>query len=103
MDAKPLVVSPYRKAKAARRARAYNRKSRGYKLFMITDLCGYVVAWDVRGMGTAEPEAAKPLTDHLDRPGDLIGDSVYDANPLHQHAAGRQAQLIAPRMRPGAG
>ncbi|MEM1355905.1 MAG: hypothetical protein AAGH88_13600 [Planctomycetota bacterium] len=54
-------------------------------------------------MGTAEPEAAKPLTDHLDRPGDLIGDSVYDANPLHQHAAGRQAQLIAPRMRPGAG
>ena len=97
IDAKPLIVSPYSKDKAARWGWAYNGKARGYKLLMITDLSGRVVAWDVRGMNQAEPEVAKSLAVRLDRPGYLVGDSIYDSNSLHQLTAERQVQLIAPR------
>lgn len=103
IDAKPLVVSPYSKDKAARWGWAYNGKARGYKLFMITDPSGHVVAWHVDGMNKAEPEVAKSLIDHLDRPGYLIGDSIYDSNPLHTLTADRQIQLLAPRKQPGTG
>lgn len=103
IDAKPLVVSPYSKDKAARWGWAYNGKARGYKLFMITNTCGRVVTWEVRGMNTAEPEAARPMIERLDRPGYLIGDSIYDSNPLHGLTAEREVQLIAPRKRPGTG
>ena len=103
IDAKPLIVSPYSKDKAAWWGWAYNGKARGYKLFMLTDASGRVVAWDVRGMNQAEPEVAKSLIVHMDRPGYLIGDSIYDSNPLHQLTADQQVQLIAPRKRPGTG
>lgn len=103
IDAKPLVVSPYSKDKAARWGWAYNGKARGYKLFMIIDANDRVVAWHVDGMNKAEPEVAKSLIDDLDRPGYLIGDSIYDSNLLHQLTADRQVQLIAPRKRPGTG
>ncbi len=103
IDAKPLVVSPYSKDKAARWGWAYNGKARGYKLFMITDASGRVVAWRVDGMNKAEPEVAGTLVAHLDRPGYLVGDSIYDSNPLHELTAGRQVQLLAPRKRPGTG
>lgn len=103
IDAKPLTVSPYSKDKAARWGWAYNGKARGYKLFMVTDANGQVVAWRVDGMNKAEPEVAKVLIDRLDRPGYLIGDSIYDSNPLHVLTAERQVQLIAPRKQPGTG
>lgn len=103
IDAKPLVVSPYSKDKAARWGWAYNGKARGYKLFMLTDASGRVVTWQVDGMNQAEPEVAKGLINHLDRPGYLVGDSIYDSNPLHELAAERQVQLLAPRKRPGTG
>lgn len=97
------MVSPYSKDKAARWGWAYNGKARGYKLFMITDTAGRVVAWRIGGMNQAEPEAAKSMVDHLGRPGYLVGDSTYDSDPLHALTAERQVQLIAPRKRPGAG
>lgn len=103
IDAKPLIVSPYSKDKAARWGWAYNGKARGYKLFMIVDAAGRVVAWHVDSMNRAEPDAAGQLVDRLDRPGYLIGDSIYDSNPLHALTAEREVQLIAPRKRPGTG
>lgn len=103
IDAKPLIVSPYSKDKAARWGWAYNGKARGYKLFMITDASGRVVAWEVDSMNKAEPEVGKTLIVHLDRPGYLIGDSIYDSNPLHGLTAVKQVQLIAPRKRQGTG
>ena len=103
IDAKPLVVSPYSKDKAARWGWAYNGKARGYKLFMITDTAGRVVTWHIDAMNKAEPEVAKSLIDRLDRPGYLVGDSIYDSNPLHALAADRQVQLLAPRKQPGKG
>jgi hypothetical protein len=102
LDGKPLVVSPYSKDKAAKWGWAYDGKARGYKLFTMVDLEGDVVAWRVESMNQAEPIVAKRLIEQADRPGYLLGDSIYDSGPLHEHAAERDLQLIAPRKTPGA-
>jgi len=101
LDAKPLVVSPYSKDKSAKWGWAYDRKARGYKLFAMSDLQGRLVAWDCQGMNQAEPLVARTLLEHTDRPGYVLGDSAYDSGPLHELAAARQLQLIAPRKIPG--
>lgn len=103
IDAKPLVVSPYSKDKAARWGWAYNGKARGYKLFAITDPDDNIVAWDIDAMNRAEPDAAPSLIDRLGRPGYLLGDSIYDSNPLHAYTASIDIQLVAPRKRPDKG
>lgn len=100
LDAKPLVVSPYSKDKDAKWGQAYDRKARGYKVFAMSDLDGRVVAWDCRPMNQAEPVVARTLLEHTDRPGYVLGDSIYDSGPLHELAASRHLQLIAPRKVP---
>jgi hypothetical protein len=101
LDGKPLVVSPYSKDKAAKWGWAYDRKARGYKLFAMVDLDGNVIAWRLDSMNQAEPIVARELIEHIDRPGYILGDSIYDSGPLHEHAAQRDLQLIAPRKIPG--
>ena len=101
LDAKPLVVSPYSKDKSARWGWAYDGKARGYKLFALTDLRGKVVAWQTRSMNEAEPVVAKTLLQHTDRPGYVLADSIHDSQSLHECAASRELQLIAPRKLPG--
>ena len=101
LDAKPLVVSPYSKDKSARWGHAYDRKARGYKIFAMSDLEGRVAAWDCRPMNEAEPLVARTLVEHTDRPGYVLGDSIYDSGPLHELTAARDLQLIAPRKIPG--
>lgn len=102
LDGKPLVVSPYSKDKAAQWGWAYDGKARGYKLFTMVDLDGDVAAWHVESMNHAEPVVAQELIQQTDRPGYLLGDSIYDSGPLHECAAQRDLQLIAPRKTPGA-
>jgi hypothetical protein len=101
LDAKPLVVSPYSKDKSARWGWAYDGKARGYKVFAMSDLQGRVVAWQTEAMNEAEPLVARRLLEHTDRPGYVLGDSIYDSGPLHELTASRDLQLIAPRKLPG--
>jgi hypothetical protein len=101
LDAKALTVSPYSKDKSARWGWACERKARGYKVFAMSDLDGKVVAWQTRPMNEAEPLVARTLVAQTDRPGYVIGDSIYDSGALHEHAAARHLQLIAPRKQPG--
>lgn len=100
VDAKPLPVSPYSKDRQAKRGWCYDGHARGYKLFALCDTRGRIVGWRVHAMNAAEPTVARTLIQHLDRPGYLLGDSVYDSTPLHQATAQRRVQLIAPRKDP---
>lgn len=100
IDAKPLVVSPYSKDKQAKRGWAYTGIARGYKLYAICDSLGRIRAWRVHALNEAEPTVAQTLIEHLDRPGYLLGDCIYDSTPLHEATAARQVQLIAPRKDP---
>jgi hypothetical protein len=101
LDAKPLVVSPYSKDKSAKWGWAYNGKARGYKVFAMSDLQGRVIAWEAKSMNQAEPTVARNLLEHTDRPGYVLGDSIYDSGPLHELTASRDLHLIAPRKVPG--
>jgi len=101
LDAKPLVVSPYSKDKSARWGWAYDGKARGYKVFAMSDVEGRMVAWQSQPMNQSEPTVARTLLEQTDRPGYVIGDSIYDSGPLHERTAERELQLIAPRKEPG--
>jgi len=101
LDAKPFVVSPYSKDKQAKRGWAYNGYARGYKLFAMSDPAGNVVSWRVDSMNVAEPAVARERVQAIDRPGYLIGDSIYDSNRLHETTAALNVQMIAPRKQPG--
>lgn len=101
IDAKPLVVSPYSKDKQAKRGWAYDGIARGYKLFAMCDLDKRFMNWQVHPMNVAEPTVAVELLAAADRPGYVLGDSIYDSTPLHAAAAERHLQLIAPRKVPG--
>lgn len=100
IDAKPLPVSPSSKDRQAKRGWCYDGHARGYKLFALCDTRSRIVNWRVHAMNAAEPTVARTLIEHLDRPGYLLGDSIYDSTPLHQAAAPRSVQLLAPRKNP---
>lgn len=101
LDAKPLVISPYSKDRSAKWGWAYDRQARGYKIFALGDLQGRILAWQSHPMNIAEPLVARTLLEQTDRPGYVLGDSIYDSGPLHELAAARDLQLIAPRKEPG--
>ena len=101
LDAKPLVVSPYSKDKSAKWGWAYNGQARGYKVFALSDLQGRLVACQTHPMNAAEPQVARTLLQQTDRPGYVLGDSIYDSGPLYELTAARDLQLIAPRKEPG--
>jgi hypothetical protein len=103
VDGKPLPVGGRSNDRDARWGRAADHKARGYKQFIAWG--GGVVpdAWAVGPMNEPEVEAAKRLVPRLAGGGYLLGDALYDSNPLHAVADANGFQLVAPRKDPGAG
>lgn len=97
IDAKALPVSRYSKDEQARHGGAGDRIARGYKLFLLADTAGRIVAYRVHAMNHAEQTAALELIQASDKPGYVLGDRVYDTDEFHRAAAARGLQLIAPR------
>ena len=102
IDAKALPVNRYTKDKQAKRGWAGDRLAKGYKLFLLCDANARIVAWQVHAMNQAEQTTALTLIQHSDRPGYVLGDSIYDTNDFYLAAAARGLQLIAPRKDPTA-
>jgi len=100
VDAKGFIVSRYSKDKHAKWGYCCGGKARGYKLFLLVDARGTPIAWHVDAMNIAESVVARQLIEHIDRPGYLLGDAIYDSNELYQLAIAKQVQLVAPRKEP---
>jgi hypothetical protein len=100
VDAKGFPVNRFSKDKQAKLGHCSVGKARGYKLFMLTTAAGAPAAWRVGPMNAGEPTVARELIEHIDRPGYLLADSIYDSNELHELAAAKQVQLVAPRKEP---
>jgi hypothetical protein len=108
VDGKPLELSEHTRDPDARKGRGAGRYAKGYKLHAIVDPAAEVfVGWDVQALNAAETTtAARILRRRRTRvPAGalLLGDALLDSNPLHDAAARRGLQLIAPRRKPGAG
>lgn len=101
IDAMGFAVNPFSKDKAAKYGYCRNGKARGYKLFLLIDAAGIPVVWLVDSMNVAEQSVAAMMLPWIDRPGYLLGDSIYDSNDLFESARLRQVQLVAPRKVPG--
>ena len=102
IDAKPLPVGGFSKDKDARWGQAVDCKAKGYKLFSIWSREAPVPEqWRLGPMNCSESSAAASMIPMLSSQGYLLGDSLYDTNPLHALSAGRGLQLVAPRKKPG--
>jgi hypothetical protein len=103
VDGKPMPVGGRSNDADARWGQAADHKARGYKQFLVWG--GGVVpdAWRAGPMNEPEVEAAKRMVPGLAGGGYLLGDALYDSNPLHAVADAHGFQLVAPRKDPGAG
>jgi hypothetical protein len=54
-------------------------------------------------MSGADSEVALEMLPQLRGAAYLLGDALYDSNPLHAACAAREMQLLAPRKMPGSG
>ena len=102
VDAKPLPVGGFSKDADARWGRGVNAKAKGYKLFTIWGRGNPVPEqWRLGSMNGSETAVATDMIPKLRSGGYLLGDSLYDSNPLHELCSRHELQLLAPRKKPG--
>jgi hypothetical protein len=104
VDGKPLVVSKSSKDPTATIGPAWGGiLAKGYKLHVVIDGGGVLLAWAIAPLNHGESTVAKRLLRRLEDPGYLVGDSNYDYNTLYDHAAAYGQQLVAPPKKKGRG
>jgi hypothetical protein len=99
IDGKPLPVGHASKDPDAH----FGRRSKGYRMHVITDGTSAIYAGSVLPNNVAEVRAAEQLIGQLSGGGYLVGDGEYDASALHELAREHGHQLIARRARPRTG
>jgi hypothetical protein len=103
IDGKPLPIGGYSKDPDAKWGRATSSKAKGYKLYAIVGRGSFPLVWHIDTMNVNENKVAQQLLSRLQGQGYLVGDSMYDSNPVHDAALAHNHQLIAPRRHPNAG
>lgn len=108
VDGKPLELSDNTSDPDARTGRGAGRFSKGYKLHVILDASNHAVrAYRVHALNAGETTTAAHLLrwtrTPVQRGSVLLGDRLFDSNPLHAAAHRRGCQLIAPRQKPEKG
>jgi hypothetical protein len=105
VDGKPLVVGGCSKDPDARKGYGAGMHAKGYKLHAIWSNHCVPETWDVTALNRNEQVVAQELLPQVDEGGYLLGDGIYDTNPLHEAAGRRGYQLLAKdyRENPGKG
>jgi hypothetical protein len=93
-------VGGFSKDGDARWGRGVKRFAKGYKFYALWGAEPMPLVWGLASMNVSENAMAKQMIPYLEGEGYLLGDSLYDSNPLHLAAAARGDQLVAPRKRP---
>lgn len=96
-DGKPMPIAAHSTDRQAGYGRAVGGKAKGYKLHVIIDVKGLVLAWRVAPMNGDERTMARRMIKELEWPGYLLADSNYDSNQLFELAWERQVQGVIPR------
>lgn len=105
VDGKPLEISEHTRDPEARIGRGAGRFARGYKMHVILDVqTRAVIGYQTHPLNVSETRTAADLLRQPETrlpPGAiLLGDRLFDSNPLYAAAHERGCQLIAPRKRP---
>lgn len=103
VDGKPLTIGTHSKDQDAAWGRAGRGMANGYKLHAIYGRGPLPIDWELEPMNVSEPDVAARMISRLGREGYILGDKIYDSNPLHDVALSRGCQLVAQRKRPGTG
>jgi hypothetical protein len=103
VDAKPLPVGGHSKDPDARWGHGVRGFAKGYKLFAIYGEGPLPLTWRVAAMNAGETTIAKGMLPDLQGGGYLLGDKLYDSNPLYITARQYNHQLVAPRKQKGKG
>ncbi len=97
VDGKPLPIGNHSHDPDAGYGRAAGGKAKGYKLHVIAGRNLDIRAWRVRPMQVSEPKVAIEMVRSIRLAGYLLGDRLFDDNPLHEVCRRRGVQLVAAR------
>ena len=108
VDGKPLPVGGHSKDRDARWGKsASDGWEKGYKLFGVWGDGVVPDCWTLGPMDEPEPTVAReelvPALAGAGCGGYLLGDSLFDSNPLHEACSACGIQAVAPRKKPGTG
>jgi len=108
VDGKPLPVGGYSKDRDARWGKSTaDGWEKGYKMFDVWGRGVVPDCWTLGPMDEPEPQVARqrlvPVLAATGASGYLLGDALFDSNPLHEACCSRGIQLVAPRRKPGTG
>jgi hypothetical protein len=103
IDAKPLPIGGHGKDPEAKWGHGVRGPAKGYKIFAIWGNGPMPLAWRVTPMNESETKMAQRMLPDIKGGGYVLGDSLYDSNPLYAITRQYNHQLVAPRKRPGTG
>lgn len=109
LDGKAIMLGEFTTDPHARKGHGTGRMGIGYKLHLLKDTHGRVLAWRVATLNVAERTVALRLVRSAHRRGTLapraviIADAGYDSNKLHRLARELNLRMVMPRRRPGTG
>jgi hypothetical protein len=108
VDGKPLPVGGFSKDRDAGWGKsAAEGWENGYKCFLVWGEGVVPDVWTLGPMGEPEPTVARqrlvPALARSGAAGYLLGDALFDSNPLHEACSACGLQVVAPRKRPGTG
>lgn len=104
VDGKPLTVGTHSKDPDAEWGHVRRGWAKGYKFHAIYGKSCIPRSWEATALNVAEPDVAARMIPSLKRGGGyILGDRLYDSNPLHDASLAVGYQLVAQRKRPRAG
>lgn len=108
VDGKPLPVGGHSKDRDARWGKSVaDAWEKGYRMFKVWGAGVVPDCWTLGPMDEPEPIVARqrlvPQLRAAGCGGYLLGDALFDSNPLHETCAPCGIQLVAPRKKPGTG
>jgi len=97
IDGKPLPIAMHSADRDSGKGRGVGNEARGYKIHAVVDSGGKPVVWKLTSLGEDERIVGKELIRSMPPSAYIVGDKLYDTNPLHAAASEQGIQLVARR------
>ena len=96
LDGTGLEIRGHSKDRQAGVGYSAGRRAKGYKLHVLLDAGGAVVAWRIAPMNTNEKVMAARMLRVFPQQAYVVADGNYDSNKLHELVGRHGGQLLAP-------